>query len=245
MTNDERIVIKIGEVLGEPPKRFKRESLAWGVWNAIKPIIEELMKPKVVAERKQEVIGDLTNALEEIRKRKYINPRTSEMIYDLIALHFVREFPEEANEMFDELSEVCKAPYVNPSYIREWLRKFKCLWEGQDKPKGTCAKCGGNKVIPLHEGRGTGVAGEGLVNCPDCGGTGKCQHKVRNWGQERGMGLCLNCDNIIQDKRSGDGRRVRKPVIMADTNFVYSEHSQHLGCTVYIVDRRTLADRRK
>ena len=66
--------------------------------------------------------------------------------------------------------------------------------------KGTCPKCGGSRVVD-HPSCGT-------VPCPACDGTGECRHKniVESLP---GMLYCRDCQQYLENRRSGEERRIR------------------------------------
>ncbi len=106
------------------------------------------------------------------------------------------------------------------------------------KPKGTCQKCGGRKRVPT-----LGVPTLGMKGCPDCAGTGECQHKdVKHIG---GCLYCPDCRQYLNDRRRGEERREGKE---RDYNLrsanpgesFYMDHDDRVGR-----DRRALPDRRK
>ncbi len=167
-----------------------------------------------------------------------------------IAPLMVREFPERA---IKEL--IKKHPLRNMGYWAEWVGPFrtdlKSLWEGQEpregdnppagglkqeKPEGTCKGCGGVgkgywKNIPASDKPIFFATPNGAFDCPDCDGTGECQHNdVKHIG---GCLYCPDCRQYINDRRSGEERREGHG------------RRRHDGLPQGQEARRTLPDRRK
>lgn len=103
--------------------------------------------------------------------------------------------------------------------------------------KKVCQTCGGNRKVPDEKGHPEGT----WSDCPAC--TGECQHK-RQTVTEGEQPECSDCHAVI-DRRSGEERRVRKPMFMEGTNLVYLFHSREFECPLYTETRRTVKDRRK
>lgn len=111
----------------------------------------------------------------------------------------------------------------------------------QDKPKGTCQWCKGSgwAKAPHHE------------TCPQCEGTGECQHKGDTIGKNPPK--CLDCGEYI-DRRSGEKRRLwnLEWTWLMKKHHSWNEGPSSIDKRIYrtldgdwCTDRRTLKDRRK
>lgn len=184
-----------------------------------------------------------------------------------IAPHFEREFPE-IQEFCNLFLKTCNRGFY-PKEIRPFYDAL-CLWQApiadagklvglrpdaqdeknrqasqvlanpeQDKPKGTCQKCGGSKEVTISVPEPFRKA---KVECPQCGGTGECQHKnVMKVKGTPDTTYCHDCKGYIKDRRSGEERRRQCPITL---EFMGSRIYYLDPCVAAYIDHRTRTRRK-
>lgn len=153
----------------------------------------------------------------------------AEALYDRVAPLMPWEFPDA------KMRELLRDTHLSEEGL---FWKIKCLCEGQEpregdklwldqsgnpletlesegdfileQPKGTCQKCGGNKQI--HRVKSLNDYYDGSPywgDCPDCDGTGECQHKnvVEVEDDFPTRIYCDDCQQYLKSRRSGEERR--------------------------------------
>lgn len=122
----------------------------------------------------------------------------------------------------------------------EILDKAIIMQQEQDKPKGTCLACGGTKSREINTATYSGEA-----MCPDCKGTGECQH--RDIEAHGGCLYCRDCNTYIDDRRSGEERRVKgsRLLFVPGTAGKWFLRADEGICLTLFPDLRALSDRRQ